>query len=139
MASPSPRWSCVTVAAPGRGQHPRRQGHRHAQLRPHAFERNQAWLELPLIAQDLLTWIKRICLNGQLAKAGPKRLRHLHTAGQIVRHGRPSLPQNQLSEAQTRADRQPVSQTDLDNYLSPDLTSPRQSSGHDHCDTGHRG
>jgi hypothetical protein len=56
----------------------------------HAFEHNQTWLELSLIAQDLLTWTKLICLTGKLATAEPKRLRHrlLHTAGRIVRHGR---------------------------------------------------
>jgi Transposase DDE domain group 1 len=56
----------------------------------HAFEHNQTWLELSLIAQDLLGWTKLICLDGELAKAEPKRLRHrlLHTAGRIVRHGR---------------------------------------------------
>ena len=56
----------------------------------HAFEHNQAWLEISLIAQDLLTWTKLICLDGELAIAEPKRLRHrlLHTAGRVVRHGR---------------------------------------------------
>ena len=31
-----------------------------------------------------------ICLDGELAKAEPKRLRHrlLHVAGKVVRHGR---------------------------------------------------
>ena len=56
----------------------------------HAFEHNQTWLELSLIAQDLLCWTKLVCLDGELANAEPKRLRHrlLHTAGRIVRHGR---------------------------------------------------
>jgi len=56
----------------------------------HAFEHNQTWLETSLIAQDLLTWTKLICLTGELATAEPKRLRHrlLHTAGRLVRHGR---------------------------------------------------
>jgi hypothetical protein len=56
----------------------------------HAFEHNQTWLELSLTAQDLLAWTKLICLDGPLAKAEPKRLRHrlLHCAGRIVRHGR---------------------------------------------------
>jgi hypothetical protein len=56
----------------------------------HAFEHNQTWLELSLIAHDLLCWMKLICLDGKLAKAEPKRLRHrlLHVAGRIVRHGR---------------------------------------------------
>ena len=56
----------------------------------HAFEHNQTWLELSLIAQDLLCWTKLICLHGELQTAEPKRLRHrlLHTAGRLVRHGR---------------------------------------------------
>jgi Transposase DDE domain group 1 len=58
---------------------------------PHyAFEHNQTWLEASLIAQDLLTWIKLLCLTGELANAEPKRLRQrvLHIAGKLVRHGR---------------------------------------------------
>jgi hypothetical protein len=58
---------------------------------PHyAFCHNQTWLELSLIAQDLLAWTKLICLTGELARAEPKRLRHtlLHTAGKLVRHSR---------------------------------------------------
>jgi Transposase DDE domain group 1 len=56
----------------------------------HAFAHNQTWLELSLIAQDLLCWMKLLCLDGELAKAEPKRLRHrlLHVAGRLVRHGR---------------------------------------------------
>ena len=56
----------------------------------HAFEHNQTWLELSLIAQDLLSWTKLICLTGELATAEPKRLRQrlLHTAAKLVRHGR---------------------------------------------------
>jgi hypothetical protein len=58
---------------------------------PHyAFEHNQTWLELSLIAQDLLTWTKLICLTGELQTAEPKRLRQqiLHIAAKLVRHGR---------------------------------------------------
>ena len=56
----------------------------------HAFEHNQTWLELSLIAQDLLCWTKLICLTGELATAEPKRLRQrlLHIAAKLVRHGR---------------------------------------------------
>ena len=56
----------------------------------HAFEHNQTWLELSLIAQDLLCWTKLICLDGELATAEPKRLRQrlLHIAAKLVRHGR---------------------------------------------------
>jgi hypothetical protein len=56
----------------------------------HAFEHNQTWLEISLIAQDLLCWTRLICLTGALARAEPKRLRHrlLHVAARLVRHGR---------------------------------------------------
>jgi len=56
----------------------------------HAFEHNQTWLELSLIAQDLLCWTKLICLDGELAIAEPKRIRQrlLHIAAKLVRHGR---------------------------------------------------
>jgi hypothetical protein len=56
----------------------------------HAFEHNQTWLELSLIAQDLLCWTKLVCLDGEFATTEPKRLRHrlLHVAARIVRHGR---------------------------------------------------
>ncbi len=56
----------------------------------HCFAHNQTWLELSLIAQDLLIWTKLICLTGELARAEPKRLRQrlLHTAAKLVRHGR---------------------------------------------------
>ena len=56
----------------------------------HAFEHNQTWLETSLIAQDLLAWMKLICLTGELATAEPKRLRQrlLHIAAKIVHHGR---------------------------------------------------
>ena len=62
---------------------------------PHyAFEHNQTWLEVSLIAQDLLAWTKLICLEGELVKAEPKRLRHLllHTAGKLVTHARRTFP-----------------------------------------------
>jgi DDE family transposase len=56
----------------------------------HAFEHNQTWLETSLIAQDLLCWTKLICLDDELARAEPKRLRQrlLHVAAKLVRHGR---------------------------------------------------
>ena len=56
----------------------------------HAFEHNQAWLEVSLIAQALLA-LGRAALPGRRARiAEPKRLRQrlLHVAGRIVRHGR---------------------------------------------------
>lgn len=51
---------------------------------------NAAWLELVLIAQDLLAWAQSLLLGGDLARAEPKRLRYrlLHVAGRITRSGR---------------------------------------------------
>ncbi len=56
----------------------------------HAFRHNQTWLELSLIAQDLLCWTRLLCLTGPHQHAEPKRLRHrlLHIAGRLARHGR---------------------------------------------------
>jgi hypothetical protein len=54
------------------------------------FAINAAWLTLVLVAQDLLAWTKLLCLDGELARAQPKRLRYclLHAAAIIVRSGR---------------------------------------------------
>lgn len=51
---------------------------------------NQAWVYLVLIAHDLITWSQTLLLDGQLAKAEPKRLRYrmLHTAARLAFHGR---------------------------------------------------
>lgn len=56
----------------------------------HRFAHNQTWLELSLIAQDLLCWTRLLLLDGRMRVAEPKRLRHrlLHTAGRLARHGR---------------------------------------------------
>jgi hypothetical protein len=56
----------------------------------HDFASNNAWLLLVLIAQDLVAWAQQLLLDGELARAEPKRLRYAlwHTAGRLVRHGR---------------------------------------------------
>jgi hypothetical protein len=55
-----------------------------------AFQPNAAWLELVLIAQDLLAWTQRLLLSGELARCEPKRLRYrlLHVAGRLTHHAR---------------------------------------------------
>lgn len=55
-----------------------------------AFAHNEAWLEVSLLAQALLRWAARLCLDGELALAEPKRVRQrlLHVAGRLVRSGR---------------------------------------------------
>jgi hypothetical protein len=57
------------------------------------FELNAVWLELVLIAQDLLAWTKALCLDGQLAACEPKRLRYrlLHAAGRLAVHARQAI------------------------------------------------
>jgi hypothetical protein len=54
------------------------------------FEPNAVWLELVLMAQDLLAHTATLCLEGELARAEPKRLRHriLHVAGRLTHSGR---------------------------------------------------
>ena len=61
-----------------------------AKLPFHDFAMNQVWLQLVLIAHNLLSWTKTLLLEGALAKAEPKRLRHrlLHVAGRLSFHGR---------------------------------------------------
>jgi hypothetical protein len=61
-----------------------------ANLPSWSFAINQSWLQLTLIAMDLFAWARLLVLDGDLAKAEPKRLRYclLHTAGMIVRTGR---------------------------------------------------
>lgn len=61
-----------------------------ANLPSASFAINQAWLTTVLIAQDLLVWTQRLLLDGELAKAEPKRIRYclLHVAGIVARSGR---------------------------------------------------
>lgn len=55
-----------------------------------ALEPNENWFCLVLMAQDLLAWLRRLVLSGELSLAKPKRLRHrlLHVAGRLTRSGR---------------------------------------------------
>ena len=55
-----------------------------------AFALNEAWLEIVMLAHDLLVWTQALLLDGELAKAEPKRLRYrlLHVAGRLAFHGR---------------------------------------------------
>jgi Transposase DDE domain group 1 len=51
---------------------------------------NEVWLEIVLLAHDLIVWTQTLLLDGELAKAEPKRLRYrlLHVAGRLAFHGR---------------------------------------------------
>jgi hypothetical protein len=54
------------------------------------FDLNAVWLELSMIAQDLIAWTQTMCLEGELATCEPKALRYrlLHTAGRLAFHAR---------------------------------------------------
>jgi len=61
-----------------------------ARLPFHAFDDNETWLELILLAQDLLAWLRGCVLDAASAQLAPKRLRHrlLHVAGRLTRSAR---------------------------------------------------
>jgi Transposase DDE domain group 1 len=54
------------------------------------FALNEVWLQIVMLAHDLIIWTKALLLDGELAKAEPKRLRYqlLHVAGRIAFHSR---------------------------------------------------
>jgi hypothetical protein len=54
------------------------------------WRRNQVWLELVLVAHDLLCWAQALLLEGDLKVAEPKTLRYrlLHVAARVIRHAR---------------------------------------------------
>jgi Transposase DDE domain group 1 len=54
------------------------------------FKLNEVWLQIVLLAHDLLVWTQALVLDGELAKAEPKRLRYrlLHVAGRLAFSGR---------------------------------------------------
>jgi hypothetical protein len=55
-----------------------------------AFALNEVWLEIVMLAHDLIVWTQALALDGELAKAEPKRLRYrlLHVAGRLAFSGR---------------------------------------------------
>ena len=55
-----------------------------------AFAHNEVWLELVLMASDLVAWTKRLLLTDILSGCEPKRLRYrlFHVAGKVVFHAR---------------------------------------------------
>jgi len=61
-----------------------------ARLPFHALTDNETWIELILLAQDLLAWQRVLILDPDSARLAPKRLRHrlLHLAGRLTRSGR---------------------------------------------------
>jgi hypothetical protein len=65
------------------------------------FEHNRVWLQLVLIAHDLIAWTQRLLLTGELARAEPKRLRYrlLHVAARLAFHARSARLRLQASRA----------------------------------------
>jgi hypothetical protein len=58
----------------------------------HDYKINQAWLDASMIGCILLSWLRLLALDGDLARAEPKTLRYrlLHAAARLVRGGRRS-------------------------------------------------
>ena len=54
------------------------------------FALNEVWLEIVMLAHDLIVWTQALALTGELAKAEPERLRYrlLHVAGRLAFSGR---------------------------------------------------
>jgi hypothetical protein len=89
-----------------------------ANLPSASFAINAAWLAMVLIAGDLLVWMKGLCLEGELARAEPKRLRYtlLHTAGVLVHSARRTTLR--IAEGWPWADDLVVAFTRLPNWSS---------------------
>ena len=53
------------------------------------FALNEVWLEIVLLAHDLIVWTQALLLDGELANTEPKRLpnRLLHVAGRLAFSG----------------------------------------------------
>jgi Transposase DDE domain group 1 len=54
------------------------------------FQLNEVWLQIVMLAHDLIVWTQALLLSGELAKAEPKRLRYrlFHIAGRLAFSGR---------------------------------------------------
>jgi Transposase DDE domain group 1 len=54
------------------------------------FALNEVWLEIVMLAHDLIVWTQALLLAGELQKAEPKRLRYrlLHVAARLAFSGR---------------------------------------------------
>ena len=50
------------------------------------FALNEVWVEIVMLAHDLIIWTQALCLDGELANAEPKRLRYrlLHIAARLA-------------------------------------------------------
>jgi hypothetical protein len=57
-----------------------------AKLPFQSFAMNEVWVEIVMLAHDLIVWTQALALDGELATAQPKRLRYrlLHLAGRLA-------------------------------------------------------
>jgi hypothetical protein len=57
-----------------------------AKLPFHAFALNEVWVQIVMLAHDLIIWTQALTLDGELATAQPKRLRYrlLHIAARLA-------------------------------------------------------
>jgi hypothetical protein len=57
------------------------------------FDANAVWVEIVMLAQDILYYTQTLTLDGELARCEPKRLRYrlLHTAGRLAFHARAAV------------------------------------------------
>ena len=69
------------------------------------FDRNAVWLEIALIAHDLIAVTQRLALDGELAVCEPKTLRYrlLHTAARLAFHARRAVLRLQATWPWARA------------------------------------
>jgi Transposase DDE domain group 1 len=69
------------------------------------FDHNAVWVEISLIAQDLIAWTQLLALDGELAVCEPKTLRYrlLHTAARLAFHARQATLRLQRSWPFTHA------------------------------------
>ena len=63
------------------------------------FEHNRVWLQIVLIAHDLIRWTQQLLLGGELARCEHKRLRYrlLHVAARLAFHARTATLRLQAS------------------------------------------
>jgi len=61
-----------------------------AKLPFQAFALNEVWVEIVMLAHDLIIWTQALALDGELATAEPKRLRYrlMHIAARLAFSGR---------------------------------------------------
>jgi hypothetical protein len=95
-----------------------REGHRLDHSPSRLFALNTAWLQVLMLAVDLIAWAQTLLLEGHLATAEPKTLRYrlLHVAARVTRGQRrlwlrlqQSWPwARELAEAFTRLHTLPV-------------------------------